>query len=180
MVCKKNIFSVVSSLFLAISVAGCDGSGKVNNTDAPDRAKQTSKDTTKDPSGIVEGDLKVSLKPVESSAYKYVFAIQNDKTEPVELTYTSTQTYDYSIKDPEGKVLYTYSMDKTFAQVIAKKQLEPGGALHFEVNLSEGLKYLESGTYTVEIWATVKDRSDLRTEMEVTYDKTSALDKKEL
>lgn len=46
--------------------------------------------------------------------------LHNRKDEPIKLTFTSTQLYDYSVRNSAGTVVYTWSADKLFAQQITE------------------------------------------------------------
>lgn len=50
---------------------------------------------------------------------------------PVVLEFTSAQRSDFAVRDTSGAVLWTWSMDKLFAQVTGTETLAPGGALQY-------------------------------------------------
>ncbi len=167
---NKSILNVVSTMFLTVSLVGCGMT--VDNQ--VEEGKSGSEVAEKPGNvGIVEGSLKTILEKVEGTAYKYTFTIHNDKAEDQTLVFPSSQEYDYSIKNEKGEVLYTFGMDKSFMTVITEKVLKPGESLQFEVDLAEGLEKLESGKYTVEIWATLQDSNGLRTKVDVDFDKST-------
>ncbi|QOR66440.1 hypothetical protein IM538_22200 [Cytobacillus suaedae] len=168
---NKSILGVVSTMFLTAALVGC-GMTVENQIEEGKNGSEVAEK----PGSIVEGLLKTTLEKVEGTVYKYTFTIQNDKTEDQTLVFPSSQEYDYRIMNEAGETLYTFSMDKSFMQVITEKVLKPGESLEFEVDLTEGLQKVESGKYTVEIWATVKDSDGLKAEVEVDFDKSTLED----
>jgi hypothetical protein len=170
---NKSILSVVSTVFLTAALVGCGMTVENQIEEGKNGSAVVEKPGNPDPVGIVEGSLKTTLEKVDGTAYKYTFTIQNDKTEDQTLVFPSSQEYDYSIKNEKGEVLYTFGMDKSFMQVITEKVVKPGESLEFEVDLTEGLKYVDSGKYTVEVWATLQDSNGLKANVEVEYDETT-------
>lgn len=51
--------------------------------------------------------------------------------EPMVLEFPSAQRSDFAVHDSTGAVLWTWSMDKLFAQVTGTETLAPGGALEY-------------------------------------------------
>ena len=73
---------------------------------------------------------------------------------PLELTFPSTQRFDLQLRNSRGEVLYTWSADKLFAQVIETEHVQ--GVLQYEaeIPLSTSTGQLPPGKYTVEGWLT--------------------------
>lgn len=157
---SKVWVGMMSGVALMAMLAGCGTDPDATTTEGKSGAVEVS---------IVEGSLKTDIAKVEGSEYKYVFSIQNDTEKDQTLIYPSSQEYDYTIKDGSGNILYTYSMDKSFLQVVKEVVVKPGERLDFELDLTEGLPYIETGTYTVEVWATLKNSNDLKAVIKFDY-----------
>ncbi|HYK74460.1 MAG TPA: BsuPI-related putative proteinase inhibitor [Pseudoneobacillus sp.] len=113
--------------------------------------------------GIVEGKLSVELsKSTQAGQIKYLFSIRNDKEKEEVLKYSSTQEFDYTLKDQSGEIVYTYSMDKMFGQTQSEKVLKPGEIINIEIDLTEDLKKVKPGTYQFEVWSASVDQQNLR------------------
>lgn len=68
--------------------------------------------------------------------------------EPVRITFPSTQRFDLQIRNSAGQIVYTWSADKAFAQVISTQEFT--GETHWLVNVP--VNGLPAGAYTVEGW----------------------------
>jgi uncharacterized lipoprotein YehR (DUF1307 family) len=166
---KKSITSAASSLLVIFALTGC---GTTENA-APEVKKEVTGSTgsMEDGSkGIAAGQLTPSLeKNIENGKLIYVFTIKNDKEQEAVLNYTSSQTYEYQIKDSKGTVVYTYSMDKMFMQSISEQTLKQGEEVEFRIDLSEDLKKLQPGTYQFEVWSTATDGEEIKAEAEFNW-----------
>lgn len=76
-------------------------------------------------------------------------------SEPVVLTFPSGQSSDLRLTDSTGKTVYTWSMDKLFAQVFRQERVEPGER-NFVMTVPAG--NLAPGRYQVEGWLTTQPR----------------------
>lgn len=120
--------------------------------------------------GIVEGKLSVELsKSTQDGKLKYLFSIKNDKEHDDVLKYSSSQQFEYTLKDHLGVVVYTYSMDKLFIQTQSEKVLKPGEIIDIEIDLTEDIKKLKPGTYQFEVWSSAEDRQDLKAKAELNW-----------
>lgn len=153
------VLKIALASTVALTLAAC---GTSESNSAPDQevgGGQTEPDKTSGGLGIYEGKLATNL--VSESIGKYIFSIQNNKEEDVTLVFPSSQQFDYTISNPDGDVLYTYSMDKSFMMMISEKTLKAGEKLDIEVDATEFFPQLEEGTYTLDIWATIDSEEKL-------------------
>lgn len=151
---KIKLIALFSTLFLFI--AGCgtaagDGKEEDQNTNG---------------GGIVAGEMVQSISALGD--YQFVLTIQNNTEQKQTLTFSSSQDYDYQIKDSKGEVLYTYSADKAFLQAVEEEILIQGERLEFQIDAKEALPYLEKGDYKLEAWVTAND-VDGKTSIEFHY-----------
>ena len=76
-------------------------------------------------------------------------------TEPVTLTFPSSQRNDMRIWNDKGEIVYTWSADKLFAQVLTREQVGPGErTFAFVANVSN----LPVGRYVAEAWLATQSR----------------------
>ncbi|HYI95544.1 MAG TPA: BsuPI-related putative proteinase inhibitor [Bryobacteraceae bacterium] len=75
--------------------------------------------------------------------------------DPVTLTFPSSQRNDMRIWNDKGEIVYTWSADKLFAQVLTREQVGPGErTLAFVANITN----LAVGRYVAEAWLATQSR----------------------
>lgn len=147
MMIRIKLIALFSTLLLFI--AGCGTAANDGKEEEPGNTNG---------GGIVAGEMVQSIR--EIGDYQFNLTIQNNTEQIQTLTFSSSQDYDYQIKDSSGEVLYTYSADKTFLQAIEEEILKQGERLEFQIDATEALTYLEKGDYILEAWVTANDVSD--------------------
>lgn len=109
--------------------------------------------TDNNPVGIWEGRLEPSL--TETSPGKFAYSVKNQTEREVKLEFTSSQRYDFAVKNSAGETVYLFSSVALFAQGLGEEVIKQGEALTYEIDAS-GLG-LEKGEYTLEAWLIPKD-----------------------
>ncbi|TLS38171.1 BsuPI-related putative proteinase inhibitor [Pseudalkalibacillus caeni] len=114
--------------------------------------------------GIAAGSLEPSLDLMSSEKSSFVFQYQiKNQTEQVQqITFPSSQQYDYVLKDKNGDALKQYSEGKMFTQAVKQVELAQAESMEFEIELSD----LKPGTYTLEVWLTANGEKDYRQSVE--------------
>lgn len=79
------------------------------------------------------------------------FSVRNTTPDALAFTLPTTQTYDLEIKDAKGKVVYRWSADKAFGQVVTTLALT--GELDY--NIKASIAKLPGGQYVAQAWLTV-------------------------
>jgi len=74
-------------------------------------------------------------------------SLQNTQTTPITMVFPSSQRFDFSVLNREGKELYRWSRDKAFLTVISEVTLSPGESIDEE--LSWKIQDVPPGEYTV-------------------------------
>ena len=75
--------------------------------------------------------------------------------QPVTLTFPSGQRYDLRIWNDRGQIVYTWSADKLFAQVLTTEKVGPGErTFAFVANVPN----LPAGRYVAEAWLATGNR----------------------
>jgi hypothetical protein len=60
------------------------------------------------------------------------FTVKNSSADPVKVVYPSSQRYDFSVADSAtGQTVWTWSANKSFAQVLGEETIPGGGSLTF-------------------------------------------------
>ena len=77
-------------------------------------------------------------------------SVRNSTNEPLTLTFPTSQIYDLEIRDEKGVVVFKWSSDKGFAQVVTTVEIQA------EKNYVIGatLGGLPAGTYVAQAWFT--------------------------
>jgi hypothetical protein len=165
---------VLGGVLAALLITGLVGCGTTESDVSVKEPKKivngSNGDTPNTDKGIVAGQLTPDLqKQTQNGNLIYTFSIKNDKEKEEILQYSSSQQYEYQIKDSKGTVVYTYSMDKMFLQSVSEQTLKQGETVTFEIDLTEDLKKLSPGTYQFVVWSVAKDRNDVKAEAEFNW-----------
>ncbi|WP_043931724.1 BsuPI-related putative proteinase inhibitor [Bacillus sp. EB01] len=134
------------SILMGILLAGCG-----TNDSAP---KDQPAQTVNGGGGkaIVANEVEATL--TEKAPLTFQYEVKNQTEQAVNYEFTSSQRYDYSVKDKSGKELLLFSSVASFLQALGKETLTPGGTLTYEINLHN--MNLEKGEYTLTVWMTPK------------------------
>ncbi|WP_161568152.1 BsuPI-related putative proteinase inhibitor [Anaerobacillus alkaliphilus] len=166
----KKHWKLLSALTLATLLATACGSNEVekkvggsDQTGYETPSENTDKETVSE--DLVSTDIQFS------DGY-YTFTLKNETDKDLELTFSSSQEYEYHIKDSQGNIIYTYSMDKMFMQQIVEKTLAPGETYTMNVDV-DILSSLQAETYTLEIWSMADKAQDVKTEIEFTLEEVA-------
>ncbi|OCA85764.1 hypothetical protein A8F94_12895 [Bacillus sp. FJAT-27225] len=103
--------------------------------------------------GIVANEVEAVLD--EESPLIFQYEVKNQTEQTVNFDFTSSQRYDYSVKDKNGKELFLFSSVASFLQALGTETLAPGETLSYEINLSD--LELEKGDYELTVWMTPKE-----------------------
>ncbi|MCT8138341.1 hypothetical protein H1D32_11620 [Anaerobacillus sp. CMMVII] len=164
----KKYWKVLSAIALATILVTACGSGEVDQKTGS--GDQTGYETPSEKDGnevVINKDV-VSTHLQFSDGY-YTFSLENVTDKDVDLTFSSSQEYEYQIKDASGSAVYTYSMDKMFLQQIIEKTLTPTEGYVINVDV-EAFSTLQPGTYTLEIWSVALEADGLSEEIEFTLE----------
>ncbi|MFD4704849.1 BsuPI-related putative proteinase inhibitor [Gottfriedia sp. NPDC058432] len=98
---------------------------------------------------------------------KMKYSIRNDNKIPVNFTFPSSQTVDFTIKDESGQVVYQSSREMAYAQVITNVAIPSGKAQVWQEQVNFVDKKLPNGNYeiTAIFVATKVNEKDLNGEI---------------
>ena len=106
--------------------------------------------------------LKASISKKEmNNGISIIYEIYNAGDQDIRLQFPSAQEYDYEIYNEAGDLVYRYSDEHVFAQVIRDVLFAKGKSLTFVA----GLPILEKGEYRISIWAAARGMESLKEEL---------------
>ncbi|MDZ5471221.1 BsuPI-related putative proteinase inhibitor [Bacillus sp. 31A1R] len=129
-------------LLITIFITGCGTSMKdaeqVTNTNAGE---------------VTSNEVTQSLKQIEPLKYQY--EVKNQSEEELTLEFTSSQRYDFLVKNDKGEDVFLFSSAVAFLQALGEEKLGPDQSLQYEIDLSR--LNLEPGEYELTLWMTPKE-----------------------
>ena len=153
----KRIMALLAVLFAAGLTAACGMSveqGEESGVEEVNKGSQgTGGNAGENPGqGIVAGELEPSLTQKENG--EFVYTVKNQTEKEVTLEFTSSQRYDYAVKNDKGETLYLYSSAAAFLQVLGTETMVQGEELSYTFEIPPG-GYEGEGS-TIEVWLTPK------------------------
>lgn len=125
-------------LVAALAVGGCAGSGDQAMVEGGTVAERD-----------LVGSLEVKVSP--SSAVRLVLHVTNTGDAPLELTFTSSQRYDFIVETTAGEEVWRWSDDMAFMQALSQDTLPPGGSWDMDAVWDPGDRsgeYVATGVLT--------------------------------
>ena len=102
---------------------------------------------------------------VEPGVVRFALNVTNASAGPVVLEFPSTQRYDFSVESSGGETVWTWSADRSFAQMLGADTLAAGATVTYEAEWSTGRRpgsYVAVGRLT-----STSQPVELRTEFEI-------------
>lgn len=102
---------------------------------------------------------------VEAEAVRFTLNLTNAGTTPVVLEFPSSQRYDFAVEAPSGETVWTWSADRSFAQMLGADTLAAGATVEYEAEWASGRRpgqYVAVGRVT-----STSVPVELRTEFEI-------------
>jgi hypothetical protein len=96
------------------------------------------------------------LEPQNEKGIVFRYTLKNETGKDKDFQFTSGQKFDYVIKDETGNVVYQYSQNHMFMQMLSSLKLKQGETFKQDILVKD----LESGTYELEIWLTPKGETE--------------------
>jgi hypothetical protein len=102
---------------------------------------------------------------VEPGSVRFTLNVTNASAGPVVLEFPSSQRYDFSVESTAGETLWTWSADRSFAQVVGADTLAAGATVTYE---AEWVAERRPGAYVAVGRVTSTSQPvELRTEFEI-------------
>lgn len=171
----KKYWKVLSSITLAallMTACGTGGDGEETKGGGSDQSGYETPTDNQDENNkdaVTEEQVSAEVQKIDGN---YTFTLKNISVEAVDLSFSSTQEYEYHLYDEAGNHIYTYSMDKMFGEMFMEKTLSPNEEYTINVDV-EVLSTLESGTYQLKIWSVALESDGLDAKMEITIDEAA-------
>ncbi|MCM3717370.1 BsuPI-related putative proteinase inhibitor [Fictibacillus phosphorivorans] len=164
---RKNLWSVILlAIGLSIAVTGCGKADSPNQSEGREEpvmgdGKQDQKKVRPEEgqNGIVAGSIEPSIKVLEQQNEKgllFRFVLKNQTEKEKVFQFPTSQKFDYVIKDKNGKVVYQYSKNHMFMQVLSSIKIKQGDTFKQDILVKD----LEPGTYELEVWLTPKGETE--------------------
>jgi copper(I)-binding protein len=139
-------------------LAACAEETSTDNGSEENGDEESTQDGTGEEAAEISNDGMVyALNPVSVSAEDtvYEFTIMNESDEEKELSFTTSQRYEYELRDEEKELVTRFSDDMAFMQVLEDVELPPGEELNYELKLPT----LGPGEYTLTAYSVAEDLS---------------------
>lgn len=121
--------------------------------------------------GSEGNSLSFSLEKIVTNAdtdkkvFKYTIKNETDKEQ--KLSYTTSQRYDYEIKNEDEEIIFKYSKERIFMQVLGDVILSPNEEKSYEISIPP----LDEGKYTLTVFATARHLAQSRKSIQFTVKK---------
>lgn len=157
---KKNQKWLVGvlTLILVLALSACANEDLNDTTqvspETPVVNENTDDDSESQAQEFTGEELVANLKTsVEATYNEGVLASHFDVTNTSDMsmtvTFPSGQRFDYQIKDEAGTILFTWSYNKSFIEMLSDETLEAGSTWAFDDVTAEPELILDSGEYTL-------------------------------
>ncbi|MBY6037833.1 hypothetical protein KUV80_14265 [Fictibacillus nanhaiensis] len=162
----KVIHVILLTICITIAISGCGKENSSNQSEGREepvmgdgKQEEEKKRPEEGQNGIVAGSIESSLKELEPQSdkgilFRYVLKNQTEKEKVYQ--FSTSQKFDYVIKDKNGKIVYQYSKNHMFMQVLSSLKLRQGDTFKQDILVKD----LEPGTYELEVWLTPKGESE--------------------
>ncbi len=95
----------------------------------------------------------------------FQYKVTNKSENEVVLEFTSSQRYDYSVKNKAGEEIFLYSSVTSYLQVLGEETIKQGESLVYEIDLRD--LNLQPGEYVLTAWLTPKEGQAYKVEKKV-------------
>ncbi|MGA4720844.1 BsuPI-related putative proteinase inhibitor [Fictibacillus nanhaiensis] len=169
--CRTNNWHVILIILcISIVVTGCGNDDSQNQSEGSeqpvigdgkkdDKKQQSPKEGKEERSGqdgqngIVAGSIESTINVKEQQNEKGIlfrYELKNQTEKEKVFQFSSSQKFDYVIKDKNGKIVYQYSKNHMFMQVLSSLKLKQADVFKQDILVNN----LEPGAYTLEVWLT--------------------------
>jgi hypothetical protein len=164
----KRLFALLLVLFTVGMTAACgmgveheeeSGMEEVTNGSQGDGGNVEEEDKGQ---GIVAGEIAPSISKTEDG--QFVYTVKNQTEKEVTFEFTSSQRYDYAVKNEAGETEYLFSSTASFLQVLGEETLAQGEELSYTFELPPEAKG-KGGK--LEVWLTPKGGEQAKVSMEL-------------
>ncbi|GAB3794110.1 BsuPI-related putative proteinase inhibitor [Virgibacillus kimchii] len=166
---SKSLLMVLFLLSFTFILAACaDETSTENGTDENGSGENEEESTGEEAAEISKDGLVYALTPVSVSAENtvYEFTITNESDEEKELSFNTSQRYEYELRDQDQELVKRFSDGMAFMQVLEDIDLPAGESLSYELKLPE----LEPGEYTLTAYSVAKSLSGNQVNVTFTVD----------
>ncbi|MGM0843831.1 MAG: BsuPI-related putative proteinase inhibitor [Bacillota bacterium] len=162
----KRLLIYLMVLFMISMTAACgmgaeqgeDSGAEEVTTGAEDEGEEVEEETEEEVEDEIKdgeedemsGEIKPSIAKNENG--QFVYTVRNETENEVTFEFSSSQRYDYAVKDASGATVFLYSSAAAFMQVLGTETLAPGEELSYTIELPPGEEVKGGGV--LEVWLT--------------------------
>ena len=156
MIKPKSLITVV--FLLVFILAACAEETSTDNESDENGDEDRNQNSTGEGAAEISNEgIVYALNPVSVAAENtvYEFTIRNERDEEKELSFTTSQRYEYELRDAEDELVKRFSDGMAFMQVLEDIELPSGEELNYELALPS----LDPGEYTLTAYSVAEDLS---------------------
>jgi hypothetical protein len=164
---RTNVLSVILLIIcIVLAISGCgkmDSSNQSEGREEPvmgdGKQNQDNKRPEDGQNGIVAGSIESSIQmqePQNEKGILFRYELKNQTEKEKVFQFSTSQKFDYVIKDKNGKIVYQYSKNHMFMQVLSSLKLKQADTFKQDILVKD----LETGTYELEVWLTPKGETE--------------------
>ncbi|RDW20596.1 BsuPI-related putative proteinase inhibitor [Oceanobacillus chungangensis] len=153
---------------IAITYVLVNQSNEQDTTDVNDESDQAEQDNNEEQNEgdelvdqqIVKADNGLTFQLSEAGAADngkaFNYTVTNDGTKEIKLSFTTSQRYEYELRNITEGTTAKYSDGRAFMQVLGDTKLAPGESVSYDINLPT----LKPAEYKLTVYLVAKDISE--------------------
>lgn len=150
---RKSFIWLISilSTCLLLFAAGC---GQMPVSDSDDPTTGSGEGEEKEYASL---ETELDIVQSEDGTVSFDLIVKNNGEQDVKLDFSSSQTFELTVRDSEGKDIYKYSIDKMFLQALTSVEIKAGEKLAWSEELdfaAQGVQPQGEVTVVAEVLAT--------------------------
>ncbi|AXI10576.1 hypothetical protein CV093_18615 [Oceanobacillus sp. 143] len=113
-------------------------------------------DPVNQPKVTADNGLTFELVEVEGNGKAFKYTVTNEGSKEIKLSFTTSQRYEYELRNITEGTTTKYSNGRAFMQVLGDTKLAPGKSVSYDISLPT----LKPGEYQLTVYLVAKDMSE--------------------
>eukprot|EP00130_Batrachochytrium_dendrobatidis_P008489 XP_006683364.1 hypothetical protein BATDEDRAFT_93129 [Batrachochytrium dendrobatidis JAM81] len=130
-----------------------DESNQDNNEEQNEGDDPVNQQTVKADNGLT---FELAEAEAADNGKAFHYTVTNDSAEEIELSFTTSQRYEYELRNITEGTTTKYSDGRAFMQVLGDTKLAPGESVAYDISLSS----LKPGEYQLTVYLVAKNMSE--------------------